>query len=168
MEIVEFGPLSDEQRAQLEGDEVDPFDAAGVQLAFRRKDRHVGLREGGRLVASTGLLEVEAQAGAERFAVVGIGGVIVAAEHRGRGLGRRVVEAALGRARGLGPRFAILFCHADRAGLYERLGFSELAPPVLVAQPDGFAEIAQRTMWLALAPGAAWPPGAIVVHSLPF
>jgi hypothetical protein len=40
MEIVEFGPLNAEQRAQLEGDEHDPFDTEGVTLRYRGKDRH--------------------------------------------------------------------------------------------------------------------------------
>jgi hypothetical protein len=37
VQIVEFGPLSDELRAELEGDEEDPFDASGIDLQFRRK-----------------------------------------------------------------------------------------------------------------------------------
>jgi hypothetical protein len=32
VEIVDLGPLTHEERAQLEGDEVDPFDAARVEL----------------------------------------------------------------------------------------------------------------------------------------
>ncbi|HEX3875023.1 MAG TPA: GNAT family N-acetyltransferase [Solirubrobacteraceae bacterium] len=169
MEIVDLGPLTDEQRAELEGDEPDPFDVAGVTLRFRRKDRHVGLRDGdGRLVASTGLVVAEVDVGDDRVGVVGLGGVIVNAGYRGRGLARRVVETAVERAQSIGPAYAILFCHADRAGLYERLGFVELAPPVLVEQPDGFAVIDQRTMWRALRPGAEWPAGSVRVHGLPF
>jgi predicted N-acetyltransferase YhbS len=169
MQIVEFGRLRPAQRAQLEGDEEDPFDAAGSTLEFRRKEQHVALRDdGGRLVASTGMVVVDVQVGEERFSVVGIGGVIVNAVHRGRGLAREVVEAALARARTLGPAFALLFCHSDRAGLYRRLGFAELDLPVRVKQPAGFAVIGQHTMWRALHPGASWPPGPVIVHSLPF
>jgi hypothetical protein len=41
MEVVEFGRLTDAQRAELEGDERDPFDAEGATLRYRRKDHHV-------------------------------------------------------------------------------------------------------------------------------
>ena len=85
-----------------------------------------------------------------------------------RGLARRVVEEALARARRLGPRFAILFCHEDRAGLYRRLGFVELRDDVVVQQPAGHAPMTQRTMWIALHSAATWPHGEVIVHSLPF
>lgn len=169
VEIVEFGRLTTEQRAELEGDEHDPFDADGVTLRYRPKDRHVALRGGGgRLVASVGMLVLDVDVADERFPVVGLGGVIVNAQDRGRGLARRVVEAALAQAGTEGPAFAILFCHPDRAELYERLGFAEITSPVSVQQPDGFEEMPQRTMWRALRAGPAWPAGPVVVHSLPF
>jgi predicted N-acetyltransferase YhbS len=169
VEIVEFGPLTDELRAQLEGDEEDPFDASGIHLQFRRKEQHVAVRgPGGTLVASTGMLVVDVEVGPSRFPVVGIGGVIVNEHWRGRGLARRVVEAALSKARTLGPDFALLFCHDDRAGLYVRLGFADVASDVLVEQPGGHQSITGRTMWRALHPDAAWPAGEVTVLSLPF
>ena len=169
VEIVEFGSLTAAQRSELEGDEQDPFDTRGITLQYRSKDRHVGLRDDlGRLVASTGLLVAEVQVDRERFPVVGFGGVIVTARQRGRGLGRQVVEAALSTAGGLGPAFALLFCHEDRAGLYRKLGFAEVSEEVVVRQPVGYAPMPQRTMWRPLRPNACWPPGSVVVHSLPF
>jgi predicted N-acetyltransferase YhbS len=169
VEIVEFGHLTSDRRAELEGDEDDPFDAAGDTLQFQRKERHVALQdETGRLAASAGMLVVEVEVAGERFPVVGFGGVIVNAAHRGRGLARMVLDAALKRAASLGPAFVILFCHADRAGLYRRLGFEEVARPVLVQQPDGYVEMSMDTMWRALADGATWPKGPLKVHGLPF
>jgi predicted N-acetyltransferase YhbS len=169
MELIEFGRLTPADRAQLEGDESDPFDGGGITLSYRPKDRHVALRdEDGRLVASAGMLVTEVEIKGDRFPVIGLGGVIVNAAFRGRGLGRRVVEAALGRARTMGPPFAILFCHANRMGLYERLGFTEVASPVSVQQPGGFAAMPQCTMRQALRAEAEWPTGPVVVHSLPF
>lgn len=168
MEILDLGPLTDRQRSQLEGDERDPFDSAGVTLQFRRKSRHVAICEDGRLIASAGLTSAEVAVDGERFDVVGLGGVIVSAAHRRQGLARRVVEEALVRARAMGPSFAILFCHADRVGLYDRVGFHEITSEVVVEQPEGFEPIILRTMWCALEPGAAWPPGAVTVHGLPF
>jgi predicted N-acetyltransferase YhbS len=168
VEVVDFGILTDAQRAQLEGDEHDPFDAAGIALEFRAKERHVGLAENGVLVASTGLTSAEVAVGAERFEVVGIGGVFVAEPRRGEGLARRVLEEALARAQAAGPSFALLFCHADRAGLYERLGFVTIEDAVEVEQPGGFEPMALRSMWRPLAPAAAWPPGPVTVFELPF
>ncbi len=129
MDVVEFDLLTDELRAELEGDEPDPWDAARVRpLEWRPKEQHVALRDDrGRLVASAGMLVAEVSAGDERFAVVGLGGVFVNGEHRGRGLSLRVIEAALAKAGTLGPDHVILFCHEDRAELYRRFGFGEVA-----------------------------------------
>jgi predicted GNAT family N-acyltransferase len=170
MEITRFGALSDQDRAQLEGDEPDPFDAAGIELTFRPKERHVGIRdETGRLIASAGfvLAEVEIDGG-ERFGVLGIGGVIVAAAQRGRGLARVVVEAALGEGARLGPEFALLFAHADRAGLYRKLGFAVLQSPLEVLQPRGRAVVPQLAMWRRLTANRDWPAGPAVLEGLPF
>ena len=168
MEIVDLGPLTDQDRAQLEGSERDPFDAAGVTLRFRPKHRHVALRDGGRLVASAGLTAAEVEVAGQRFTVAGLGGVIVNADHRGRGLARRVVEEALIRAAATGLPFVMLFCHVDRAGLYERLGFAVINSPVSVKQHGGFEPMTQCAMWKALQPGVSWPPGNVTVHDLPF
>jgi ribosomal protein S18 acetylase RimI-like enzyme len=170
MEPTRFGELTDEDRAQLEGDEPDPFDAAGIDLAFRPKDRHVGIRDDdGRLVASAGfvLTEVEVD-GRERLGVLGVGGVIVAAAHRGRGLARTVVEAALADGARLGPEYALLFSHEDRSGLYRKLGFEVLGSPIEVLQPRGTAIMPQLAMWRALTTCRPWPPGPAVLRSLPF
>jgi predicted N-acetyltransferase YhbS len=170
MEVVEFGPLTDAYRAELEGDEVDPFDAAGNSLQWRGKDRHVALLGAdGRLVASVGLVLAEVRVGDDRIVpVVGIGGVIVTAAHRGRGLAREVLGAALARAATLGPPLVLLFCLPDRVGLYERCGFAEVARPVVVQQPEGLAEMPLITMWRALAPGGELPDGPVTLLGLPF
>jgi predicted N-acetyltransferase YhbS len=169
MELIRFGTMTDEYRAQLEGDELDPFDAAGQRLRFRAKERHVGLRAGdGRLVASAGYVRAEVSVASRSFAVVGIGGVIVVAEHRGRGLARRVMADVLEEAATLGPEFALLFCHESRSGLYDRLGFARIIAPVRVMQPDGLAAMPEVTMWRALRDGAAFPRGELTLLDLPF
>jgi predicted GNAT family N-acyltransferase len=167
---VEFGRLDDRRRAELEGNEVDPFDAAGNELRWRSKDRHVALRDpDGRLVASAGLVVADVQvAQGALFPVVGIGGVIVAAPHRGKGLANRVIVEALRRAATLGPSIAMLFCHRDRAGLYLRHQFVEISPPVFVEQPGGLVEMPMVAMWRAIRAGAELPSGRVIVRSLPF
>lgn len=170
MEVVEFGPLTDAYRAELEGDEIDPFDGRDTKLQWRRKERHIALRgDDGRLVASTGVLLAEIQVGDGPVTpVVGIGGVIVVAAHRGQGLANRVIVEALRLAATLGPDLVILFCHRDRAGLYMRHQFVEIPKPVLVQQPDGFVEIPEVAMWRALRESASLPPGQFRLLSLPF
>jgi predicted N-acetyltransferase YhbS len=170
LELVEFGRLSDSQRAELEGDEVDPFGAAGNTLQWRLKDQHVALKgNDGRLIASTGLVLAEVEVGeGATLPVVGIGGVFVAAAHRGQGLSTRVIGEALERAATLGPDVAMLFCHRDRVGLYLRHGFVEIAPPVLVGQPAGPVEIPMVAMWRPLHDGVALPEGRVSLRGLPF
>jgi predicted N-acetyltransferase YhbS len=170
MEQVEFGLLTDELRAELEGDEPDPWDAARVPpMEWRPKERHVGLRdEHGRLVANAGLLVVEVEVAGERFPVVGLGGVIVKREHRGKGLSIDVLEATLARATAMGPDFLVLFCHDDRMGLYRRFGFDEIRDEVLVDSSGGQIPMPMRAMWRAVRPGATWPEGPVAVQSRPF
>lgn len=171
MEIVEIGRLTAIQRLELEGGESDPFDVASLgPLDSRRKEIHMVLPgDDGRLVASVGMLTAEVQVGgADRFEVVGIGGVIVAPDHRGRGLVRSVLSAALQRAATLGPDLAMLFCHERLAGLYEKAGFLTIPPPVRVLQETRIIEMPQQAMWRGLHDGAQWPAGELLVLSLPF
>ena len=170
VEVVEHGPLTDAQRAALEGGEEHPFGTEGTELYWRPKERHVMLRDDeGRLLASTGLLVVEVSVGgAEAFEVVGLGGVIVAPGHRGEGLARVVLEAALERAATIGPDLAMLFCRDGVAGLYRKLGFERVGAPIRVLQPSGSALVPVNTMWRPLVDGAAWPPGAVLLRSEPF
>ena len=168
MEVVEFGELTERQRGELEGDEVDPFDTAGITLRYRGKERHVALSDDGVLVASAGLTTATVVVEEGSFAVVGLGGVFVRADRRGQGLARDVVEEALARASTIGPAFVVLFCHHDRAGLYEKLGFREIHAAVQVEQRDGFVAAAQMMMWRALEPDASWPQGAVTLRGLPF
>jgi predicted N-acetyltransferase YhbS len=170
VEVVEFGALTDAQRAELEGGAEYPFGTEGIELLWRSKERHVMVRgDEGQLLASTGLLVVHVSAGeGAPFEVVGVGGVIVAPGQRGQGLSRVVVEAALGRAASMGQAFAILFCREAVAGLYGKLGFERVEPPVHVLQPSDQVVVPLVTMWRALRADVVWPPGAVLVHSEPF
>lgn len=172
MELIEFGRLSDEQYAALVGNEEDPWDAAEFGLEWRPKDHHVAVRgDDGRLVAAAGLVVVEVQFGARPpIPVVGVGGVIVTASHRGRGFGRTVISEALRRAEAMGPEIAMLFCRVETAGLYRRHGFAEVRGPVLVDQPDGVMEISGGgvAMWRPLKLEARLPDGIVKVNGLPF
>ena len=170
VDVLELGRLSDSQRAELQAGEDDPFDAAGNTLHWRAKDRHVVLRQpDGRLVASAGLVLGDLQvADRPKMPFAGIGGVFVSAPYRGQGLGDQVIIEALRRAATLGPEVVLLFCHRDRAGLYERHGFTEIDPLVLVQQPDGLVAVPLVAMWRATGEDVTLPSGQVTVHSLPF
>jgi GNAT superfamily N-acetyltransferase len=168
--LVELDALPPEVRTALEGDEHDPFDAARIPpIAWRKKTHHVvAYGDDRRPIASTGTLVASVEVAGGRFEVVGVGGVLVNAQHRGHGLARIVVTAALDRAAPLGHDFAVLFCFEDRAGLYAKLGFAAVADAVTVEQPDGPLVIPQVTMWRPFRPGARWPDGPVTVLGQPF
>lgn len=169
MELIEIGPLSAAQRTELEGDEVDPFGSTGSELQWQPKDFHVVLRDSDRrLVAAAGWLIADVEVAGEVIPVVGIGGVIVSLPHRGLGLGRRVIGAALERVERLGPEFAMLFCQPDRVGLYQRRGFVLIEEPVVVEQAEGPVEVPLEVMWRPLREGCTFPKGQVRVLGPPF
>ncbi len=169
VELVELRALTSDQRRDLYGDELDPFEMAAAGLRWRDKDDFVALRDPhGHVVAVAGLVRAELEAVSGPLAVVGLGHVMVARPHRGRGHSRTIVEAAMRRAETFGPDFAMLFCRPDRVGLYERLRFVEVGAPVTVDQPDGAIEMPIRAMWRALRDGADWPAGPLRLRGLPF
>ncbi|MFD3325401.1 GNAT family N-acetyltransferase [Streptomyces sp. NPDC058701] len=159
--------------AKTEQDEIlgggaDPFGVAALGMTWLPKEVHFGIRHGGRLVAHAGLLRLPVAVDGAESEVVGVGGVAVAPGMQGRGLARRVVAAALDHARTMGPPHALLFCRPPLVALYRRLGWHPLAGDVLVEQPgSGPVTMPLRTMTTPLHEGAAWPPGAVRLRSLP-
>lgn len=170
LRVIEFDELTPERRLQLWGDDPDPYEMAGDTMQWQRKRHHVGLLDQeGSLVAAAGLVRTRLAAGdGNEHAAVGLGSVIVAAPHRGRGLARRIVSEALACAAAHGPELVVLFCLRSRAGLYARLGFREIAPPVLVAQPGGPAPVSLVVMWRRLDGTVQLPPPPVRVLTLPF
>ena len=155
--------------AQVIGDEVDPFNSPQPAVTWLPKSEHFGIRIAGRLAAHAGIVTVPVVVENQDFPVIGFGGVIVAREYRGQGLGRLLMTAATERARELGPEVGLLFCWLSRTGFYGRLGW-QLFPAetsVVVEQPDGPADMPMRSMWLPLREDATWPAGSVCLRSLP-
>jgi ribosomal protein S18 acetylase RimI-like enzyme len=74
----------------------------------------------------------------EDYGSLYISAVALYPEHRGRGIGTRLLEAARERARRLGlPRLSLICVEANRGAmaLYERLGFRELGRRPIVPHP---------------------------------
>ncbi|MFE9610142.1 GNAT family N-acetyltransferase [Streptomyces sp. NPDC006012] len=155
------------EQQEILGDGEDPFGVAHVGLTWLPKEDHFGIRLGGRLVAHAGLVRLPVSVGGARGEVVGVGGVAVAPEVRGRGLAREVVAAALDQARTLGPGHALLFCRDPLVPFYGRLGWRALDQDVRVEQQEGPVVMPLRTMVTPLHDGAVWPTGAVRLLSFP-
>ncbi|MFD3513445.1 GNAT family N-acetyltransferase [Streptomyces sp. NPDC058657] len=155
-------------QTRILGDQPDPFGVADTGLTWAPKQEHFGLvRPDGRLVAHAGLLKRPLSIGGLDHEVVGVGGVAVAPDVRGRGLARRVVGAALEHARTMGPERAILFCRPPLVPLYEKLGWRAVGREVHVEQPQGPALMPLPTMWHPLRGDEEWPPGEVRLLARP-
>ncbi|MCW3017813.1 MAG: hypothetical protein JWN10_121 [Solirubrobacterales bacterium] len=170
MELVELDGITPQQWSELVAGEREPWGGEAERLVWGDKQRHIGLRGAdGRLAAIAGALTIEVEvAPSERFQVVGIGGVLVTARERGRGLVRELLQPLLEIAADMGPERAMLFCRPQLTALYGELGFAEIPGPTWVQQPDGTIEMPLRTMWRPLREGVGWPGGRVEVLGLPF
>ena len=138
LRMVELGPLSDRDWAELTAGEPEPFGAIGHKLEWRPKDRHLALRgRDGRLAAAGGTVVARVDAGEQSFDVVGLGSLIVTPSLRGTGLLWSLVEPLLRLAGDMGPERAMLFCREELVPLYERPGFMRIAASVRAEQPGG-------------------------------
>ncbi|MFI9048297.1 GNAT family N-acetyltransferase [Streptomyces sp. NPDC053427] len=165
--MVRLARYTETELQEILGDGDDPFGVAEAGLAWLPKEDHFGIRSDGRLMAHAGLLVLPVSIGGVETKVVGLGGVAVAPDVRGRGLARRVVTAALAHARTLGPRYGLLFCRPPLVPLYQRLGWHALSQDVQVEQPEGPVVMPLRTMWTPLHDDASAPEGAVRLLSLP-
>lgn len=155
------------EQCEILGDSDDPFGVADVGLTWLPKKDHFGIRLDGHLVAHAGLLKLPMSIGGDLTEVVGVGGVAVAPDLRGRGLARLVLATALDHARTMGPRHGILFCRPPLVPLYGRLGWRELDRDVRVEQHEGPVVMPLRTMWTPLRDDADWPTGEVRLLSFP-
>jgi GNAT superfamily N-acetyltransferase len=160
--------LSRDERQALAGGEADPFGLGSMQLVARDKDWHLFAEIDGRPVAHVGLLAHQVLAGDLPVAVAGVGGVLTAPDFRNQGLARRLLrEASPLMTRTLGAEFGFLFCFPRLVPFYERLGWRQLEPPVLIEQPGGGEVEASPFGAMTLRLGARdWPPGAVRTRSL--
>ncbi|WP_371622296.1 GNAT family N-acetyltransferase [Streptomyces sp. NBC_01116] len=165
--VVRLTEYTKTEQIEIIGDSADPFGVADAGLTWLPKDDHFGIRQKGRLVAHAGLLRLPLSIGGAGTQVVGVGGVAVAPDLRGRGLARLVVSAAVDHARTMGPQYGLLFCRPPLVPLYQRLGWRTVEQDVHVEQPEGPVIMPLRTMWTPLCDGANWPAGEVRLLSLP-
>ncbi|MFE0102698.1 GNAT family N-acetyltransferase [Streptomyces sp. NPDC059009] len=166
--VIRLARYTKTEQSEILGDGADPFGVVDTGLSFLPKDEHFGVRLDGRLVAHAGLLELPVEVAGAGTRVVGVGGVAVAPDVRGRGLARLVLAGALEHARTMGPDHGLLFCRPPLVALYERLGWSALGVDVRVEQPGGrVVTMPLRTMVTPLREGAVWTAGPVRLLSQP-
>jgi hypothetical protein len=170
MRMVELGPLSETDWAELTAGEPEPFGPIGATLEWRPKDRHLALRApDGQLLAVGGAAVAAVEVGgSESFDVVGLGSLIVTRAQRGAGLMWSLVDPLLALAGEMGPDRAMLFCREELVALYRRLRFRRIAAPVRAEQPGGRIEIPLAAMWRPLRGRPRWPAGTVELRGLPF
>lgn len=105
--------------------------AARLGYPWRAISSPYALVERGRVIAHAGLMPVPLVDAGARVTLGAIHAVCVAAERRGEGLGRRVLEAALA---GCDARFPGAVLASEKLALYARFGFSPRALHRFVAR----------------------------------
>ncbi|MER7951902.1 GNAT family N-acetyltransferase [Streptomyces sp. NPDC096079] len=155
------------EQTEILGDSADPFSVVDTGLTWLPKEDHFGIKLSGRLVAHAGLLRLPVSIGAVETEVVGVGGVAVAPDVRGRGLARQVLAAALEYAQTMGPQYGLLFCRPPLVPLYQRLGWRVLNQEVHVEQHHGPVIMPLQSMWTPLHGNEDWPAGTVRLLSFP-
>jgi predicted N-acetyltransferase YhbS len=170
MQVIELDDVPGGAWAELEGGEPEAWGGAGEALEWSRKEHHFAIREedGGGMLALASVTRALIRVDGRELAVTGIGSVIVTPRMRGRGLARAVFERALGCAEAMEAEFVMLFCMPEKVALYEKFGFVLLPDRATAEQPRGRIEVPMHLMWLALTPGAQFPPGRVELLGLPF
>ncbi len=95
--------------------------------------RSLGVVSGGRVVAAARILPMRQFWGGRLVSMSGIGGVAVAPEERGRGLGSLLMRAVVGRARELGDAVSALY--PATVSVYRRLGWEYVGAQHRVSIP---------------------------------
>jgi len=142
-----------------------------TELEWRKKDLHFIVDDPAtsRPLAHVSLLRQEVSVGDERIPVGGIGGVFTAPAARGQGYAAKLIEHALDYARDrLDCRFGILLCNDRLRPYYAKLGWQPITDPVTIIHHDEPIRCPTNVMVKPLVAGAAWPAGAVDLHSRPW
>jgi predicted GNAT family N-acyltransferase len=171
MQLVRLEPLSEQQWNALYDGERKPWGGCAVEgLRWREKTHTVGIRaDDARLLAVAGSVRAGAcVASADTFEVLGIGGLFVTRDARGRGFVAELLDGLLAHAGERKPDRAMLFCRPPLMAMYAKFDFREIADPVWAQQRAGPVRMPISAMWRPLRAGAVWPAGRVDVLGPPF
>ena len=169
MQLVDLGDCGPGDFAEIVDGETDPYGTDHLGIVWRDKSGHIGLSEEGRLIGHAGWVPVQVQGtNGQVVDVLGLGGVMVHREFRGKGAGRQVVLGAMRRMVDLGGSIGMLFCRSERLRFYERMGWFPIDKTVTADQPSGLITMPLVTCWTPLVEGALPPATDLRVEGLPF
>ena len=164
--VVESYSAAD--RLSLSGGESDPSQTASLGLKWQPKTLHVNVVESGITVSHAGLLTCTVTVGGHLVRVAGIGGMLTRPDCRGKGFGQLAVQKAEEFARRhKDVKFGLLFCRDAVRPWYERLGWSLIADPVWIDQPEGTVLSPIGAMVKCFGE-ERWPGGPVRLGCLPW
>ena len=94
----------------------------------------------GQALAHVAVIERDIKVGTLPVKVAGIASVFVMDEHRGRGLGDRVIKAATKEAKNAGYELGMLFCADNVKPVYKRNGWIDITERICTRHFDGTSE----------------------------
>jgi aminoglycoside 2'-N-acetyltransferase I len=159
---------SSTDRLDLAGGESDPAQTASYNLTWQPKTLHVFVVEDGVTVSHAGIVERTVTVGGDLVLVFGIGGVLTRPDCRGKGFGQMAVQRAEEHARRHeNVNFGLLFCRDAVRPWYERLGWSPIAEPVWIDQPEETIQAPLAVMAKCFG-RERWPAGTVRLGCLPW
>jgi hypothetical protein len=162
------GPLPESLRAQLSEGEADPSGIAGAGLTFAPKEHFVIAFAGEQALASAGWLARDVRVDGDSVAAAALGGVLVRASCRGRGLSRVVSSEAMSGAARAGRTHGILLCKPQVEPLWAHLGWTEIRSQVTFTDLDGEPRRWPLAAMVRPLRDQPWPSGDVDLAGLPF
>jgi len=160
--------LTDEERAQLFGWEVDVFGIDAYGYRWQRKEWHVLVEIDHHPVSHVGLLRREASVGEVSIVLGAVGGVVTSKPFQGQGFGTRALtEAVTVLRQEWHVDFGALLCQEPLMSFYARLGWHRVDAPVFFAQPNG-AVLSPLVLMVIACSQQEWPQGAVNLQGFPF
>jgi predicted N-acetyltransferase YhbS len=120
-------------------------------------------KEGPRAIGHVGIVMREVRIGGTPAMVAGVQSVAVLPSHRGRGLSRQLMTAAMEEARRRGARFGLLFCEPSLERLYAAWGWRTCpASATMRDEHGGCVPIPDKNIIMMKSlSGDALPPGDV-------
>jgi GNAT superfamily N-acetyltransferase len=168
VEVTEVPEFSQEDAAALAGGDADPYGTEHLAITWRPPDRHVVVTDDGATIGHAGFLLIEVEVDGVELRGVGLGGVMVHPDRRGRGIGENLVRETTSRMGSLRRSFGMLFCRDARLPFYERMGWRKVGGDVVADQVRGPIVMPLNACWYPFSSDLEVPSSGVRVLGLPF
>lgn len=139
LEVVRTVDIDEVPRQRLLAWLYQEFGVYADEYAWAIADWHVLAWEGDLLVSHVDITERTALVGGQALRLGGIGGVVTLQEWRKRGIATTALQQAASFLHdGLAVPFGLLVCDLALASFYRKLGWHEVAGPLVFDQPASF------------------------------